>query len=114
MDIEKKLAKLQDIEGYQNYFALTSKGQCILCNNFNYSSVEAQEVLMKFVTLKKGLKKHNVIPNLQGLTIYRKESNIITFFTGKPGQRVLVSLFLNKSADINRAKFKVYSLFEIE
>lgn len=114
MNISEQFDKLQTISGYKSHFALTSKGDCLFCKSSTFNDPEVRKVLLQFVQLKKSLKQSGVINNLQGLTIYAKESNILTFFTGKTGKRILVSLFLTKNADIDKAKFQAFSLFEIE
>ena len=114
MDITDKFEQLQQIQGYKSYFGLTSKGMCIQCQNFTYDNPEVRKLLLQFIELKKSLKESGSMKNLQGLTIYGKESTILTFFTGKTGQRILLSLFLEPNTDIDKAKFQAFSLFETE
>ena len=110
-DIEKM--QLKEIDGYQMHFALNTNGQCILCDNFAYTETSASTVLFRFLELKKKFKKEgNILKDLSGMTIYDEKSTIITLFTGKPGKRILLCLFLDPAADINKVKYTIFSIFE--
>ena len=51
---------------------------------------------------------------LQGITVMDKNKKIITRFTGKSSDRVLLAMELSKDANEQQIKLKIYSLFEEE
>lgn len=114
MTLQNKIAQVSSLDGYLNHFALTSKGECIISPQFSVDDIHAKKVHQQFISAKKNLKESNIIHNLQGFTAYGKHTNSLTFFTGQTGQRIIITLFLKSYVDIDKTKFKIYSLFEIE
>lgn len=114
MNFQEALNRLEQIPGCLSACLLTAKGDIITGNRSAVDAAPVRDMLLNLLKINRILKGINSKDALHGVTIMDGRKKIMTRFTGKTSDRVLLAIELSGDANEQQIKLKVYSLFEIE
>jgi hypothetical protein len=114
MNLQKALDVLEQMPECFSACLLTAKGEVLTGNRSAINKDSASAMLIRVLKINTIFKNNNEKSGLHGVTIIDNQKKIITRFTGKPTERVLLALELANDAKEKKIKLKVYSLFETE
>lgn len=114
MNYQEAVDRLERMPGCLSACLLTAKGDIITGNRSAADAAPVRDILLNLLKINSILKGFNLRDALHGVTIMDSRKKIITRFTGKASDRVLLAIELSGDANEQQIKLKVYSLFEME
>lgn len=114
MNYQEAVNRLEQIPGCLSACLLTAKGDIITGNRSAVDAAPVRDMLLNLLKISSILKGFNPRDALHGVTIMDRRKKIITRFTGKASDRVLLAIELAGDANEQQLKLKIYSLFEME
>jgi hypothetical protein len=114
MDVQKALDQIEKIPGCLSACLLTAKGEVVIGKSSSIRPDSVRTMLIQILKTSRIFKKNYRKHVLHGITIIDNQKKIVTRYSGRSSNRVLLALELVKDAKEHRIKLMIYSLFEAE
>ena len=114
MNIKKALDTLEEMPGCLSACLLTAKGEVVIGGRSPMRADSVHAMLLHVLQINTIFRERDEKHALHGITIMDDQKKIITRFTGKSSDRVLLAVEIAKDANEQKIKLKIYSLFEME
>lgn len=114
MDLQQSLDSLEQVPGCLSACLLTADGELLVGTESAVRQNFVRAMLNGFLALNTALSVTGSADVFSGMTIADRRKKIIVRRTGQLSERVLLAVETDVTANEQKIKFKIYSLFEEE